>query len=75
MIRKVFFSVLVASFVLSTASLGVAATVKCEITQIDGNTLTVECQGNVQKFSVGDKIKIKSGKKRDIPMVNENKTN
>lgn len=58
--KKMLAAALVLMF-LGTASVGFAARVKCEVTAIDGDTVTMTCE-DADKFKEGDKLKISTPK-------------
>lgn len=61
--KKVFAAAFVLMFIAATASTGFAAKVKCEVTGVDGETVTLNCGGKADKFKEGDKLKISTPKK------------
>jgi len=49
------------AFTFSTAAVGFAA-VKCEVTAVDGDHVTMDCGKKASKLKVGDKVKVKPAK-------------
>jgi hypothetical protein len=49
-------------FALSTAGLGFAAKLKCTVDAVDGDKVTMTCDG-ADKLKAGDKIKVSPPKK------------
>ena len=60
--KKVCAAAFVLMFIVSTASMSFAARVKCEVTKVDGETVTFNCGDDADKFKEGDKIKISTSK-------------
>ncbi len=62
--KKMLATLLALSFLAGTAALSFAA--KCTVTAVEGNTVTVDCDGVVSqaegKAQVGDKVTVKDGK-------------
>lgn len=56
---------LAVAFVASTATMSVAASVKCEVKSVSGSTVTMECD-DAGKLSAGDNVKVKKAKKKAI---------
>ncbi len=61
--KKVCAAVFVLMFVATTASMSFAAKVKCEVTAVDGDTVTLTCEGKGDQFKVEDKLRITPAKK------------
>ncbi len=61
--KKVCAAAFVLMFVATTASMSFAAKVKCEVTAVDGDTVTLTCEGKGKEFKVEDKLKITPAKK------------
>lgn len=61
--KKVLAAAFVVMFVVATASVSFAAKVKCEVTGVDGETVTLNCGDKSAKFKEGDKLKISTPKK------------
>lgn len=59
--KKIFAVAIVLMFV-GTASVGFAAKLKCEVTAVDGDTVTMTCE-KADKLAAGDKLKITPPKK------------
>ncbi len=60
-------SIFAAAFVLSLVSVSCyAASAKCTIEKIEGETLVLDCGQKAEKFKAGEKIKIKSHKKQQM---------
>lgn len=55
---------MVVTFALSSASLVMAKTVKCTVDSVDGDKVTMTCDG--AKFKAGDKVKVKGGGKKAL---------
>lgn len=49
-------------FVVGTATASFGAKVKCEVTDVEGETVTLTCE-KADKFKKGDKLKISTPKK------------
>ncbi|WP_232370859.1 selenite/tellurite reduction operon protein ExtJ [Desulfogranum marinum] len=64
MMKKVISAVMVAAFVMS-ASVVLAAKVTCEVSAIEGDTVTMTCK-NADKLKVGDNVSVKAKKKKAI---------
>jgi Spy/CpxP family protein refolding chaperone len=61
--KKVCAAAFILMFLATTASMSFAAKVKCEVTAVDGDTVTLTCEGKGDKFKVEDKLKITPAKK------------
>lgn len=59
--KKIFAAALVLMFV-GTASVGFGAKLKCEVTGVDGDTVTMTCE-KADKLATGDKLRITPPKK------------
>ena len=46
-------------FLAGTVATGVAQSLICEATSVDGTTVVLDCGKNAKKISVGDKVKVK----------------
>jgi len=55
---------MVVAFALSSAGLGMAKTIKCTVDAVDGDKVTLTCDGG--KFKAGDKVKVKEGGKKAV---------
>lgn len=62
MSKKLLALAMAMAFTVSMASVSMAATVKCEVTAIDGNTVTMDCGKKAKKLHVGDTVKVKAKK-------------
>ena len=60
--KKVCAAAFILMFLATTASMSFAAKVKCEVTAVDGDTVTLTCEGKGDKFKVEDKLKITPAK-------------
>jgi len=61
MSKKLLSLALAAAFMIGTASVSLASTVKCEVKAIEGNTVTLDCK-KADKLKVGEKVKVKAAK-------------
>ena len=61
--KKVCAAAFVMMFIATTASMSLAAKVKCEVTAVDGDTVNLTCEGKGDKFKVEDKLRITPAKK------------
>jgi hypothetical protein len=52
------------AFALSTATVGFAAKVKCTVDAVDGDKVTMTCEGKGDKFKADDKIKVNTATKK-----------
>ncbi len=52
----------VLSLAFAASSVAVAGTTKCTVDAVDGDKVTMTCKG--AKFAAGDKVKVKSAKKK-----------
>lgn len=50
-------------FALATATVGFAAKVECTVDSVDGDKVTMTCEG-ADKFAAGDKLKVPTAKKK-----------
>ncbi len=55
---------MVVAFALSSASMVMAKSVKCEVDTVEGDKVTMTCKG--AKFKKGDKVKVKAGGKKAV---------
>lgn len=62
--KKLVIAVMVVAFALSSAGLVMAKTVKCTVDSIEGDKVTMTCEG--ADFKVGDKVKVKAGGKKAV---------
>lgn len=58
--KKLIIAAMVAAFVLSS-NLVMAASVKCTVDSVDGDKVTMTCDG-ADKLKAGDTVKVKAGK-------------
>ena len=58
--------VLAVAFTLSTATVSLAASVKCEVKSIEGTSVMLDCGSKAKKLEVGSKVKVKTAKKKAI---------
>jgi hypothetical protein len=61
--KKIVTVAMVVAFALSTA-VAFAATEKCTVDSVSGDTVTMTCKGT--KMKAGDAVKVKAGKKKAI---------
>ncbi len=67
MSKKVLTLVMAAAFLAGTVGVSLAAKyVKCEVTAVEGVTVTLDCGKKAGKFKVGSKVKVKSAKKKAV---------
>jgi hypothetical protein len=66
MSKKIVTLAMAMAFVVSTATMSVAASVKCEVKSVEGSTVTLDCGDKADKLHVGDKVKVKAAKKKAI---------
>ncbi|HIJ78444.1 MAG: hypothetical protein OEY01_04520 [Desulfobulbaceae bacterium] len=59
--KKMVTLALALAFVVSTAAVGMAASVNCEVKSVDGNTVTMECK-KADSLKAGQKVKVKASK-------------
>ena len=64
--KKLLSLVLAVAFALSTVSVSVAASVKCEVKSVEGATVVLDCGNKAEKLDVGSTVKVKSAKKKAI---------
>lgn len=61
--KKLVAVILAVAFALGTAGVGMAAkSTKCEVTSIDGNTVTLDCK-DADKLKVGSKVSVKKARR------------
>jgi len=66
MSKKIMILVMAAAFTVGVAGVSVAAkSATCEVTAIDGKTVTLECK-DAASLKVGAKVKVKSAKKKAV---------
>lgn len=61
--KKMLALALAMAFSVSTAAVGLAASVKCEVKSVDGDSVTLDCGKKASKLKVGSEVKVKSAKK------------
>ena len=64
--KKVLAVAMAMAFTASVASVSMAADVKCTVTAVDGNNVTMDCGKKASKLSAGTKVKVKAEKKKAI---------
>ena len=60
--KKIMAAAFVLLFVVGTATASFGAKVKCEVSEVDGDSVTLTCE-DADKFKKGDKLKITPPKK------------
>ncbi len=66
MSKKIVTLLMAMAFTVSIAGVSVAAkSVKCKVTAIDGNAVSLDCK-KADKLKVGMKVKVKESKKKAI---------
>jgi hypothetical protein len=63
--KRVMAAVFVLLFVVATASVSFGARLKCEVTSVDGDKVTMTCE-DADKLKEGDKLKISPPKKGSV---------
>ena len=63
--KKVLAVAMAMAFTASVASVSMAASVKCTVKAVDGNTVTMDCK-KASKLSAGQQVKVKAVKKKAI---------
>ena len=61
--KKVLAAAFVLMFVATTASMSFAAKINCEVEQVDGEKVILNCGDKADKFKEGDKLKVPTAKK------------
>ncbi|MEA3547415.1 MAG: hypothetical protein U9R66_07100 [Thermodesulfobacteriota bacterium] len=61
MSKKLLSLAMAMAFTVSVASVSMAAKVKCEVTGVDGDNVTMKCK-KASKLKVGDKVDVKAKK-------------
>jgi hypothetical protein len=61
--KKVLAAAFVLMFVATTASMSFAAKIKCEVEQVDGEKVILNCGDKADKFEAGDKLRVPTAKK------------
>ena len=68
--KKMLALALAMAFTVSTAAMSfAAASVKCDVTANDGNTVTLDCGKKAKKLAVGTTVRVKPGKKRNDNVI------
>lgn len=62
--KRLVTAVMVLAFALSSASVVLAGTTTCTIDSVDGDKVTMTCEG--ADFKAGDKVKVKAGGKKAL---------
>jgi hypothetical protein len=66
MSKKIVTLLMAMAFTVGVAGVSVAAkSVKCKVTAVDGNAVTLDCK-KADKLKVGMKVKVKEAKKKAI---------
>ena len=63
--KKVLALAMAMAFTVSTASVSMAAYVKCTVKNVSGDTVTMECK-KADRLNAGDSVTVKSKRKRAI---------
>lgn len=67
MSKKIITLLMAVAFTVGVAGVSVAAkSVKCKVTAIDGNTVTLDCKKIGENLKTGMKVKVKKAKKKAI---------
>ena len=61
--KKVLAAAFVLMFIATTASMSFAAKIKCEVEQVDGEKVILNCGDKADKFAEGDKLRVPTAKK------------
>ncbi len=61
--KKVLAAAFVLMFVATTASMSFAAKIKCEVEQVDGEKVILNCGDKADEFAEGDKLRVPTAKK------------
>ena len=73
MSKKIITLIMAAAFTLGVTGVSVAAKyVKCKVTAVDGNAVTLDCK-KADKLKVGMKVKLKENKKKAVLTPKEKK--
>jgi hypothetical protein len=62
--KKLVTAVMVVAFALSSASIVMAGTAKCTVDSVEGDKVTMTCEG--ADFKAGDTVKVKGGGKKAL---------
>ena len=65
MSKKLLTLALAAAFIASTATVSLAAKIKCTVDGVEGDKVTMTCDG-ADKLSAGDKVEVKAKKAKAI---------
>ena len=65
MSKKIVILAMAMAFTVAVAGVSIAKSVKCKVTAIDGDTVTMECK-KADSLKVGSKVKVSKAKKRAI---------
>ncbi len=60
MSKKLLSLAMAMAFTLSMASVSMAGKVKCEVTAVEGSTVTLDCGKKADKLHAGDKVEVKA---------------
>lgn len=60
--KKLVTAIMVVAFALSSAGLVMAAKVKCTVDAVEGDKVTMTCEG-ADQLKAGDKVQVKAGGK------------
>ena len=63
--RKMLSLAVAVAFMASPATMSLAASAKCKVKSVSGNTVTLECSSKASKLKAGDRVKVKTAKKRE----------
>ncbi len=61
--KKLVTALMVAAFTVSVAGFAMAREVRCTVTSVSGNTVTMTCK-KADKLKAGQKVKVKSAAKK-----------
>lgn len=61
--KKLISLTLASLFLVSTAGISLARTVKCEVKSVDGASVVLDCGSKASKLKVGQKVKVKPKRK------------
>ena len=64
--KKLLSLVLAVAFALSTSTVALAASSKCEVKSVDGNTVVLDCGSDAADLKVGSEVKVKKAKSKAI---------
>jgi riboflavin synthase alpha subunit len=66
MLKKMMVLLTGLAFLTLTTGVSLAATGKCTVTEIKDNIVTLDCGKDAAKLKTGDKVKVKTAKKKAI---------